>query len=55
MMAGFADARDHDIMRYADAADTVPIQQFRVAAPRRLALPVREPGPAAGDPISEFA
>ncbi len=52
-MAGFTDAPDHHIVRSANAAGTVPIQQFRVAAPRRLPLPV--PGAAAGNPIPEFA
>ena len=54
-MAGFTDARDHHIVRCADAAGTVLIQRFRVAAPRRLALPVPEPVRAAGYPIPEFA
>ena len=54
-MARFTHAPYHHIVRCADAAGTVFVQQFRVAAPRRLALPVPEPGPAAGYPIPEFA
>ena len=51
-MAGFTDAPDHHIVRSANAAGTVLIQQFRVAAPQRLPLPVPA---AAGNPIPEFA
>lgn len=54
-MAGFTNAPDHHMVRCTDAAGTDFIQQFRVAAPRRLALPVPEPGATAGHPIPEFA
>ena len=54
-MAGFTDAPDNHIVRCASAAGTVLLQQFRVVAPRRLALPVPEPGPTVGYPIPELA
>jgi len=54
-MAGFTHATDRDIRRCADAAGTVPIRQFPVAAQRRLAQPAPGPGRATGSRIPEFA